>query len=509
MPSPVSVPVVAQDAYVNIALDTIARGKQALVFVGTKRSAEAAAETIAKKIKEDKDAWAALAEGAKGVLGKPTHQCERLATALKKGIAFHHAGLHGRQREIVEDAFRSGDVRIICCTPTLAAGVDLPAFRAVIRDVKRFSGSGSDYIPVLEYLQMAGRAGRPRFDTFGEAVLVAQTETERDVLTDKYLRGQPEAIYSKLAVEPVLRTYLLSLIASRIIGTRESISEFFSRTFWAHQYRDMTRLERTLDRMLALLEEWEFLQKSGDRFAATPVGERVAQLYLDPLTAHELMVGLQQATSVALKPMSFLHLVANTLEMRPQLRVKAKEYDRIMEAVGTWSVCLLSREPSMFDAEYEDWLNAIKTSLMFHDWMDEKDEEWILEQYDCRPGETRAKLDIADWLLYSCTELAKLMKLSAINKEVTRARMRLRYGVKEELLPLLRLEGVGRVRARRLFNAGFKDLGDLKKADEEVLGRLIGKAIAASIKRQLGQEALEPVSERKRKGQMGLRKYDE
>jgi helicase len=122
---------------------------------------------------------------------------------------------------------------------------------------------------------------------------------------------------------------------------------------------------------------------------------------------------------------------------------------------------------------------------MLEDWIDEKDEEWVLEHYDSRPGETRAKIDNADWLLYACHELARLMQYQDLLKEIMKVRLRLKYGVKEELLPLIRLEGIGRVRARKLHRAGIKDLGDIRKASLEKLSEVIGVAVAKSIKAQV------------------------
>ena len=104
---------------IDLALDTINKKKQALVFVNTKRSAEKCAEEISKKIKNVN--LADLSEKSLKALSRPTKQCERLARCLKAGIAFHHAGLHSKQRELIENNFREGKIKIICCTPTLAA----------------------------------------------------------------------------------------------------------------------------------------------------------------------------------------------------------------------------------------------------------------------------------------------------------------------------------------------------------------------------------------------------
>ncbi|RJQ19447.1 hypothetical protein C4580_05220 [Candidatus Woesearchaeota archaeon] len=484
---PVKVPEKTADQVVNLACDTIAKKKQALVFVNSKRSAEKVAEDIGKKTGVEEVRLKELAREIEGVLARPTRQCERLAKCVKGGVAFHHSGLAPKQRELVEDAFRAGAIRIIACTPTLAAGLDMPAFRAVIRDVKRFTQRGMQHIPVLEFLQMAGRAGRPKYDSVGEVIVVAQTQTDQEFVEEHYLRGSPEDILSKLAVEPVLRMYLLSLINSRIIGPRESIVDFFGRSFWAFQYKDLARMQKIIDRVLNVLVEWGFLQEVKEGYRATLMGKRVAELYLDPLTAHGFIDALRKSEGKKLRAFTWLHLVANTLEMRPLLRVRQKEFEKVQEKYGLVEPNLLQHEPSMFEPEYEEFFDAVKTAMMLDDWIEEKDEEYMLEEYDCRPGEMRVKIDNADWLLYGVHEIAALLEMQPVLKEITKARLRLRYGVKEELLPLIKLEGVGRVRARKLFRAGIKDLGGIRSASLEKLSGLVGEKVAMKLKEQVGQ----------------------
>jgi len=516
---------------VNIALDTVKIGKQALVFVGTRQSAEKAAEEIAHHLKLDGEKLNQLADEALHALSRPTKQCERLARCIKGGAAFHHSGLVSKQRQLIEDNFRTGVIKIICCTPTLAAGIDVPAFRVVIRDLKRFSDrtnygyGGSAWIPVLEYLQMCGRAGRPRFDTEGQSIMLADAESEEKELTEHYINGEPEEIFSKLAVEPVLRTYLLSLIATRFVGNRAEIMKFFSNTFWAHQFKDFKQLETNIDRMLFLLDEWKFIERSESKdFAsadelgtgavkATAIGTRVAELYIDPLTAHELIVGMEKALRVAEEHylvFGLLQLASSTLEMRPLLRVKAKELEDYQAMLAEHAGAFLVEEPSMFEEEYDDFIASIKTASFFMDWIDEKDEEALFEKYGIRPGEVHSKLENADWILYSASELAKLMGFKQLLRHVTKLRFRVEHGVKEELLPLLQLRGIGRVRARKLFDNRIKDLADVKKADVSTLTQILGSGkLAVDIKAQLGEKVAEPVKEGKRKGQISLRDYDE
>lgn len=502
---------------IDIALDTIAQGKQALVFVGTKSSAEKTAEDIAKKLQAN-FACENLSLKLTSVLSKPTKQCERLGKAIKKGIAFHHAGLHNKQKQLIEDAFREKVVKVICATTTLAFGVDTPAFRSIVRDTKRFGLHGMNYIPVLEYMQMAGRAGRPQLDSHGEAILVAKSEDEGLELEDRYVHGKPEAIYSKLAVEPVLRAALLSLIASKFCTRESEIKKFFSKTFWAHQYGDMQQLFSIVSRVARQLEEWGFvIVSSREDFApantledpvlrATPLGERVSQLYLDPYTAHTFVQGLAKAKE-GTPFYAWMLFLTVSLELRPYLKVTRKDWDEIHARVNRIQDALLAKEPTIYDADYDEYMNAAKTAAMFEDWCNEHNEEYVLETYKARPGELHGKLNIADWLVYSLNEIAYVLGYRGLQKEIRKVRMRLKYGVREELLPLLKLKGIGRVRARKLFRAGHKTVADLARIDFVSLATLLGKALAHSVKEQLGQKTPEPVSVRKRTGQMGLGKY--
>jgi helicase len=140
---------------INLVLDTLEKNKQALVFCNTRKTAESTAEKIADEIKGKNNELELLSEKILKVLSTPTKQCKRLAYCIKKGIAFHHAGLVSEQRQIVEDSFRKGIIKIICATPTLSFGLNLPAFRSIIKDLKRYGGRwGMEYIPTLEYHQM-------------------------------------------------------------------------------------------------------------------------------------------------------------------------------------------------------------------------------------------------------------------------------------------------------------------------------------------------------------------
>ncbi len=476
---------ITKDSVIDLALHTIKEGKQALVFVNSKRSAESVAENLAKIINsplQEADADKILSS-----LSHPTKQCEKLASCVKKGIAFHHSGLAPKQRNLIEDSFKNGKIKVICCTTTLALGLEFPTDRTIIRDLRRFSGYSSVWIPVLEMKQFTGRAGRPTYHKEGEAICIAKTEQEKETIYEKYILGEPEEIYSKLALEPVLRMYILSLIAIAFTKTKQQLREFFEDTFWAFQYGDIEKIEAKLDRILKVLQKYGFIIESKGTLKATNLGVRVSQLYIDPLTAHHLIKCIEQAAvekdnARKLTEIGIMQAISETVEMRPLLKVRQNEYEEINEEILKNEDLLYSR-PDFID---EFYLNSFKTALMFKDWLNEKSEEYLLEEYKIRPGELLVKIHNADWLLYSFEQLAILLGRKEILTDIAKLRIRLKYGAKEELLPLIRFKHIGRIRSRTLYNAGIRNARDVKTTSLEKLSLVLkSKEIAKKLKEQV------------------------
>jgi len=481
----------------SIIENTIDLKKQAIFFVSSRRNAESLAQRLAdpvnnKLTKIEKTSLLAVSDNILNALESPTRQCRKLADCVKNGSAFHHAGLVRTQKRLIEDNFRKGIIKSISATPTLAMGVNLPAFRVIVRDVKRYSrGLGSTYIPVLEYKQIVGRAGRPQYDEYGESILFARSENEADKLAERFIMGEPEKIISKLAMEPVLRTHVLALISNGSTETDVALMEFFSKTFYAHQYGDMSSLWEKLEGIIEMLSSWELITKISGKFLPTKIGKRVSELYIDPLTAHGFISALEEVEK-EIHSFGLLHVIANTIEMRPLLSIRRGEFEEINEEFTKREHLLLQRTPRQWDLGFDDYMRSIKTAMLFEAWTNEKIEDDILRDFKVAPGELRWRLSNADWLMYSVQELALLLGMKNQLNDIRKIRMLMKYGVKEELLPLVRLKFIGRVRARRLFNANIKTLNVLKKIPIESLSKIIGAGIAYNIKKQLGEDVEQP-----------------
>lgn len=478
---------------VNLSLEAVKDGGQSLVFVNTRRSAERVALDTSREAQklfsaEEIMKLKGLAKEALGTLAEPTRICRRLCKALEGGAAFHHAGLAAKQRKIIEEGFKSNLIKVIAATPTLAAGVNLPARRVVVRDYTRYEANlGRVRIPVLEYKQQAGRAGRPKYDDYGEAVLIARNYDERSMLLDNYVLAEPEEIYSKLAVEAALRTHVLATIAMDYANSFYSLLEFFSKTFFAHQ-QEPSILEGHIHNILGFLVKEGLCAENGDVITATPFGKRVSELYLDPVSAVMLRDGLYKAQHKPTVEFSYLHLLATIPEIG-SLYLRRKDYDPCVKGAYEYEGCLLVEMPNQLAEpwRFEDFLSQVKTALFFQDWISERSEDFLLQKYNLGPGDVRTKVDLADWILYSAYEIGLLFKFAKLG-EVAGLRTRVRHGVKEELLELVSLRGIGRARARRLYSAQYKTLKDLKTASVKELARVerIGRKTAESIKKQLG-----------------------
>ncbi len=492
---------------INLVLNTLNSGGQALIFASTRKNAVSAAKLVAshmdkvlipksgsKLVKKsfEEQTKAGLEKEAHKILdaGEHTQMSDELADLVRNAVAYHHAGLSGAHRKIIEDAFKDRKIKVLTATPTLAWGVNLPARTVIIQDYRRFeAGLGNYPIGVLDYKQMAGRAGRPKYDKFGESVLIAKTADEADYLMENYVLAKPERIWSRLAVEKIIRTHVLSTIASDYAHTERGIYEFFGKTFYAYQY-DVKAIESVIKKILRFLHDEKMIYVLGsDDIRATSFGKRISELYIDPLSGVIIRDALQTKPSM-LSEFSLLHLIAHTPDMGPIMRPYQREVEKLSIELESYRDELFVEAPDQADyIGYAEFLGEVKTAVVLNNWIEELPEDKLLERFSVQPGDLYRIIENAKWLLHATEELSPLV---AKNKEVTALSMelleRVGKGIKRELMPIVTLEGVGRVRGRIIFNSGFENIEDLKRASIEELTNLpsVGPRLAKKIKEQVG-----------------------
>lgn len=405
---------------------------QCLVFVNSRRGAQDLASTLVDEfyatpadVAEDLQSAARTATGVE------------LARCVAHGVAFHHAGLANEQRRVVERAFRDRDLKVIVATPTLAAGVNVPARRVVVRDHERWNGSEMEPLSVLEVHQMFGRAGRPHLDPYGEAVVVAE-DHEADAVRDRYVDAEPEPVRSKLRSERALRTHVLASVASGFADSREAILELLDETFYAHQRRaGIDRdgagggeaagdevdggLDDVVDDVLTYLDAVGMLARDGQVVRATPLGDLVSRVYVDPVTGASVVEALERAAALEhVSALTVLELVCATRDM-PTVYVRDDEAGQVSDAaMGRRDE--LARDVMEFDGDYQSWLDALKTALMLEDVADGAGIETVSEEYGVEPGDVRRSVERGEWLLTATESLtehvdADLSRVAAVIRE--------------------------------------------------------------------------------------------
>jgi helicase len=477
---------------INVAIHTLRKGGQALIFANTRRRAVAYAKRAGAAVKKqlskpEARTLHALADRLRHA-GERTRLSELLATLVEHGVAFHHAGLAASQRKIVEDAFRRGRLKVLAATPTLAAGVNLPARTVIISDTRRYNpGYGLYDITVLEYKQMAGRAGRPRYDSIGEAVLIASTDDEQDYLMERYVFSEPERIWSKLAVERTLRSHVLASVASGFTHSEEGLLAFFRKTFYAQQF-DSDLMDALVSKVLEYLFAEEMLTVEGRQVAATRFGHRVSELYIDPISGVLIRDGLDNRP-LHLTDVSLLQLVCHTPDVVPKYYPRRREMEGLNAFVELHADEFFFPTPGDDDfVEFESFLGEVKCACVLDAWIQEVSEEDLIERFSVEPGDLFRLIRSVDWLLHATRDLSRLFGHQDLLHRLAALQLRVKDGVKEDLLPLVALEGIGRVRGRILFNAGLRTADDLKRASLTQLTALplIGPQVARRIKEQVG-----------------------
>jgi len=466
---------------IDLGIQSVKEGGQSLVFAETRNRSKSLATKAADAISQilEKKDLKQLEKTSKKILSENEHTelIKTLAFLVKKGVAFHHAGLNQNCRETIETEFRKGTIKLLSSTPTLAAGVNLPARRVVISNINRYNAKvgANRPISILEYKQLCGRAGRPQYDDYGEAIIVGNGNTED--LIDYYINGEPEPIISKITDDKSLRTHILSVIVTHPGIKKDEILEFFLQTLGGLQSRKPT-IKFAIDISLRFLSSESLIIKKGERYAATEFGKKTSMLYIDPLTATYFRDAIENVSQERKHTFGFLHLISNCEEFFPKFSLRNKDYESASLLIENNSSELL--EPI---SEYD----CSRSLLALQAWISESSELSLSDNLGIESGDMHRMTETANWLSYCLREISKHVERADLLEELGNLRKRIAYGIKEELLELVRVKGIGRVRARTLYKHGIKNLDDLAKIPVNKLAEIdkIGSTLADNIKSEL------------------------
>ena len=466
---------------IDLGVQCVKEGGQSLIFAETRtRSKSLATKAIdgIERLLEKKD-LDELEKISKKILATNEHTdlVKTLAILVKKGVAFHHAGLNQTCRQIIESEFRNGTIKLLSSTPTLAAGVNLPARRVVISNISRYNAKvgANRPISVLEYKQLCGRAGRPQYDKYGESIVIGNGNKEE--IIEFYIKGEPEPIESKIADDKSLRTHILSVIVTNPGIKKEELLDFFLQTLGGLQSRKST-LKFAIDIALRFLSSQFLVVEKNGRYAATEFGKKTSMLYIDPLTATYFRDSIENVSKKGKHTLGFLHVITNCEEFFPKFSLRNKDYEIASLMIENHTSELL--EPI---SEYD----CSRSLIALQSWITESSETSLSDTLGIESGDMHRMVETANWLTYCLREIAKHVERADLLEELENLRRRIVYGIREELLDLVKVKGIGRVRARILFKHQIKTLDDLSKISVNKLAEIdkIGLTLANNIKSEL------------------------
>lgn len=521
-----------------------------------------------------------------------------LKKVVRDGIAFHHAGLLAHERKIVEKSFRTHLLKVIICTTTLSAGINLPARVVVLRDFKKYSTSGrnvknfekfhedsdgfSFFLPFSgnEVFQMLGRAGRPGLDSEGHGIILVSDVNDLNWVEDHYFTNSNPKIplqpkyndlnsglndINTLKEQVLLRVYEEDNISS------EDLVSFFKKTFFWYCVKEkmgenaipiaqLLLIEQiTPDNLMKLHANPKIISKVSRKsyaiklanFTKTSIGGYVKTDYGVQSVKFDIERGILcscgfengMSDGYASPKFSFefcehvtaflAHLIKipdpsfqkHVNDVIPQclrtqyilnylfekgLLIRNEDGTLRCSAFGKLiirlylypisGVLIRSKLEGYEINSYQDMVReayeVVRAERRVRDykllqplleWIDEEPVDAILEKYHIMAGDLYGLKENIERIItfmgiiaihLAETGLEMQDTLIKVAEMAETLKIRVHYGIHEELFDLvLRLPNVARVRARILFDAGYKTATQVKKERISILNRKTGMGV--------------------------------
>uniref|UniRef100_A0A8C5AWI9 Helicase, POLQ like n=1 Tax=Gadus morhua TaxID=8049 RepID=A0A8C5AWI9_GADMO len=390
-----------------------------LVFCPTQKNCENVAGMICKYLKEE---FLVLKEKEKGVLLRELKAsgsgmvCPVLRKVIPYGLAYHHGGLTGAERRLVEDAYSSGVLCLLACTSTLAAGINLPARRVILRSPY----VAADFLKRSQYKQMVGRAGRAGIDTVGESILILQ-----DKDTVLLVSAPMETCYSNL--------------------THNEGKGVLSLILYYHCSVDLTKCDVLYKDLSKGLE-------------SLMLNSHLHLLYL--VTPYDMIAQCKPDWMAFFRQFSLL----SASEQKMSATVGVPESFVARKAAGQ----TVKKSVNMAS------VHRLYLALVLYTLLKETNLWSVAERFSLSRGFIQSLLSssaaFCACVQHFTEEFEEFWPFKSLLAELSK---RLSYCVTAELVPLMEVAGVLEYRAKQLFNAGYKTLSHLANADPSTLSNAV------------------------------------
>lgn len=468
----------------------VGRDEQVLVFLKSRRACEALAYALAER------SFRPRAATTIEQLEREPATClgAKLIATLDSGVAFHHADLSYRQRRILEEGYRRGEIAVLVSTTTLAMGVNLPA-QSVFIDCYKFQLGKQTGRPLIvplewsEYEAMSGRAGRfGQGGEFGRSIVIAGSPLEAEMLWKMYVTGNPARLESRLAARSLLDV-LLDVIAAKAARSLDDLSAALRRTFPAAETRMVADDE--IEAAVEQLARRRLVFVQGEALEASPLGRTVSLRGISAASAGQLLGHLREYSGRDELSWCYVALALAEAGRAPIYRSYADEQAgelrrRLCEYVGAHAdvAPLLAR---MTGAEYvlsESELVRLKGALLLCDWLAGVPTLEIEQRYHCALGSIVQLGEVAGWLIETAAALAEHLNkpedfVQRLNQIAVGARRG--FDLPDTIFAEAGFGAEERDWVVTLFDAGWTTRAQLAEASRAALAQLVGESGATDI----------------------------
>ncbi|MBU7026543.1 MAG: DEAD/DEAH box helicase [Theionarchaea archaeon] len=484
---------------------SISEKEQMIIFENTRRKTE----DLALKISEYLDLSTNITKwiGELNSRVENTPSTRRLKKCMKYGVAFHHAGLLREEKRIVQEAFENGDVRVICATLTLGAGVNTPAKNVIILSPTLFDGRS---IRSRDYKNMAGRAGRIKYhDDFGRSVLFARNEKDLERFWHGYIEADVEKVESQVSKNRNLDFSILTLFASGICKDDISLTKFIEKTFFGNisysrsNKRTRKSFNESISRQVQNLVNEDMLESENGKIKISELGKRCAEEMISPASGHIFFESLRDNKQRIEGLTDYADLIEPIIHLAccvPDAHLLfPPRYTQEKKELGAyWHV---NKDNYLYKPSDKELFEVLRTVQMLLRWVDGVPYSDLVGF--APQGIIRGIGDNIGWLVESIKKIAEPPLFDfpeEFYETLTDLCVRLKFGVRENAMEIvkLRIPAIHRYRAMLLADAGFTSLESLVNARIEDLAKTKGidNKLANGIKKYIDRFIFDKMKKR-------------
>ena len=513
-----------RDPVLPLTLETVLEGNGVLIFCSSKSKCEDLAKKLAsffnlilyksKKQREEVE----IQNRFKKVILESNHkvlleQLARSPAALEPlfekiipyGVAFHHAGLSLDERDIVEDGFRRGILKVLVATSTLSSGVNLPARRVIIASPKFYN----QVMDVISYKQMIGRAGRKGIDSEGESILICDDNHSQDgqSLAQASLRKIESRILfnhvtlnNEISISDNIKRAVLEVFANRICSTFEEVKKFLNKTFYACLGEIKNELIQETIKYLTDFKFLTFVDREL-KYIPTKLGKAVLSSSISPDDALYYVRELEKARK-GFVLQNDLHIIYEiTLPLANRSSVDWKKYFDIWNELDSDSQHVghvIGLDPrfiqkrSIQDSRCKDVRTKSHIrfyyALALNDLVQEMPLYKVSEKYNLTKGELQQMQIMASTFAAIISIFCQKLGYNNLELIISQYQDRLQFGVQRELIDLMRISTLTAQLARDLFKAGFNTVVKLAHSNVNTLASVLKDSVPFSMNQCSNQE---------------------